>query len=92
MKQQNSKFCVPQKGIEGSNPSLSVFKKPRKGIFYYTENGAVQTALHCVGMRSPQRCFCFSVLMPRKAKTARAGPGKIPVREFMQGESLPLRI
>ena len=36
--------------------------------------------------------WCEFEAIGRKANTMRAGPGKISVRKFMQGESLPLRI
>lgn len=59
------------------------------------KSGATQTALRCVGVRSPQRCFCLRYKLRgeyRKAKTARAGSGKISVRKFMQNEFLPIRL
>ena len=36
--------------------------------------------------------WCEFEAIGRKANTVRAVPGKISVRKFMQGESLPLRI
>ena len=74
-------------------PRISGFLFEKSPCFRF-RNNFFGSNTNCLVLRRDLKpaALCEFEAVGRKASTARAGPGKISVRKFMQGESLPLRI